>query len=797
MNPTARTSWLAMIYAAAIFTSAFLLFQIQPLVGKHILPWFGGSPAVWTTCLLFFQTVLFAGYAYAHFSNSWLGVRQQAMVHVLFVAAAATVALVHLLPAESWAPSGNIQPIENILLLLGVSVGLPYFVLSATGPLLQAWFARSFPGQIPYRLYALSNFGSLLALVSYPFYFEPKYSLPLQSRIWAAGFVVYGLLCGLAAWRLWAAATPMPSSGRRPNPRRAGHQKRGLRSAFPNRDDDKLSAAKNRVSEIPLHSAGIKTPALAKPGWLQGFLWLLWPMFGSVMLLATTNLVTADIAVMPFLWIIPLALYLLTFIIAFDRPYWYHRAPIAALVLVSIYAAALVHHEGVGSAKLYELGTPGLIYSIFAGPESPQYQISSLAFLAVNILTLFAICMMCHGELVRQRPDPNYLTAYYLFIAAGGALGGVFVTLVAPRIFNNYYEWQLCLILACLLAIGFLLRAIVDLAFGEDDQPRQITHYVLLGIVVLGVFLPSAIMLLDLTEFLRPPSAAVLFRSRNFFGTLAVLERHQDDPLKHNYYLRHGSITHGAQYTHPLRRQEPITYYARTSGVARVIDFYRRQVQESHMRLGVVGLGTGTLAAFADGGDAVVFYEINPDVVQIAENGRWFTYLADCRQRGAHYEIRLGDARLTLRREIAENRPQQYHVLVLDAFSSDAIPVHLLTVEAFELYLAHLSGPLDNSDKVHSDDEANLHGAIAVHISNRYLDLSSVVFAVAQRYGLHAFRIENGDDSKNLTYSADWVILSRNQQLAEELRHFTSPPSPDAVSILWTDTHSSLFDVLK
>jgi len=797
MNPPTRTSWLAINYAVAIFTSAFLLFQVQPLAGKYILPWFGGSPAVWTTCLLFFQTVLFAGYAYAHFSNSWYPARQQALIHLTFVAAAAVVALVHLLPDATWEPRGNVKPIESILVLLSVSVGLPYFVLSATGPLLQAWFARSFPDRIPYRLYALSNFGSLLALISYPFFFEPTFSLPIQARIWSVGFVISGTLCSYAAWHLWSTKELMPASPCTPPARQDNRPLHGPRSPLSNREHHRTSNPRKQLSETIRFTDEKKTSAPVPPRWFQRLLWLAWPMFGSVMLLATTNLVTTDIAVMPYLWIIPLAIYLLTFIIAFDRPRWYRRAPLAALVLVSIYAAALVHHEGVGSANLYELGTPGLFYSLFAGPESPQYQISSLTFLAVNFLTLFAICMMCHGELVQQRPDPRYLTTFYLLIAGGGALGGVFVTFVAPHVFDTYYEWQLCLIIASLLAIGFLLRSVVDLAFGEDNQPRRFTHYALLGVVVLGVFLPAAVMLLDLADFLRPPTVAVQLRSRNFFGTLAVLERHRDDPLKHNFFLRHGSITHGAQFTHPTRRHEPITYYARNSGVARAIDFYRRQLQDSHMRLGVVGLGTGTLAAFADGGDAVVFYEINPAVVEIAESGQWFTYLSDCRQRGAHCEIRLGDARLTLRRELEQNQPQQYHVLVLDAFSSDAIPVHLLTVEAFELYLAHLSGAQDGVHGSEPTEAANLHGAIAVHISNRYLDLSPVVLAIAQRYGLHVNRIESGDESKNLTYSADWVILSRNDQLAEELKHFATPMASDVPPILWTDAHSSLFDVLK
>ncbi len=783
MLTSSRASWLPVNYAAATFVSAFLLFQIQPLVTKHILPWFGGSPAVWTTSLLFFQSLLFAGYAYAHFNHRRLRPRKQALVHVALVAAAAAFALLHLLPDERWEPRGQVEPVGRILIVLALSVGLPYFVLAGTAPLLQAWFVRAFPGRVPYRLYALSNVGSLLALVSYPFFFEPMFDVPRQARIWSAGFLLFASLIGYSAWRLWTKREAEASADRKPVP--------------PKR---------------------MPTPAAAgsSPSWLQRLLWLAWPAFGSVVLLATTNHITTDIAAMPFLWVVPLALYLLTFIIAFDRPRWYRRTLVAVFVLLAIYGTVLVHSEGVGSADLYKAGTPGLVYSHFAGPaeESPTFYISVLGFLVVNLAAMFAICMLCHGELVRQRPDPRYLTSFYLMIALGGALGGAFVTLAAPQLFSTYYEWQLSLIIACVFAIGFLLRALVDFAFGDDDEPPRLSRYAQLGAVVLAVFLPSAVMLLDLSEFLQPPTAKVQLRTRNFFGTLAVLERHRDKPLRHDFFLKHGTITHGAQFTHASRRREPTTYYARTSGVARTIDFYRRELKPNRTKLGVVGLGTGTLAAFADGGDSITFYEINPAVVEIAEGGRWFTFLADCRQRGAQCEIRLGDARLTLRRELASaspprrgeglgeghapNRGQQYHVLALDAFSGDSIPVHLLTVDAFELYLSHLAAPgALPSGEVAAATGSIESGAIAVHISNRYVDLSPIIRSVAKHFGLHALHIENEDDPKQGTYSADWMILTRNQALADELTHFAVVPDPAAPTILWTDTRSSLFDILK
>ena len=774
MPTSSRDRWLAINYAATIFVSAFLLFQIQPLITKYILPWFGGSPAVWTTCLLFFQSLLFAGYAYAHLLHGRFEPRRQAVVHIAVLAVAA-VMLVMLLPGEQWQPRSYRDPVRQILVILAVSVGLPYFVLSATGPLLQAWFARSFPGRVPYRLYALSNLGSLLALLSYPFFFEGAFTLPQQAMLWSAGFVAFALLCGYAAWRLRNNDRVSPMSGR---------------------------VTSRRESESPRDAATVP------PRWYQRLLWLICPAFASVVLLATTNHVSADIAAMPFIWVVPLALYLLTFIIAFDRPGWYRRAPIAAFMLVAIYVIAFVHNLGVGSKDWEDLrntGTTGLVISFFIDP-STEFHITTPQFLAINFVGMFAICMLCHGELVRQRPDPRYLTSFYLMIAAGGALGGIFVTLIAPQIFDTYFEWELSLVIACLLGIGFILRALVDFAFADvTETSRRPLQYALLAMLVLVVFLPSSVMLLDLSEFLQSYTADAKFRTRTFFGTLAILDRDADNPLTRHHVLRHGAITHGAQFTHPTRRHRPITYYGPASGIARTIDYYRRQLESDRMKLGVVGLGTGSLAGFADGGDSVVFYEIDPTVIEITESGRWFTYVQDCRTRGAECEIRLGDARLTLRRELESASPpnlgegagEGFHVLVLDAFSGDSIPVHLLTVEAFELYLAHLYAPREPAPgEPASAGGSGQHGAIAVHISNRYLNLEPLVRGIAQHFGLHARYIESDRDDRQIIYSADWMILTRNAALADELAHFVTEPDTAAPAILWTDDRSSLFDAL-
>jgi hypothetical protein len=515
-------------------------------------------------------------------------------------------------------------------------------------------------------------------------------------------------------------------------------------------------------------------------------------MFASIVLMATTNHVSTDIAVMPFLWIVPLALYLLTFIIAFDRPGWYFRMPFAVLMLVSLYLTALVHSLGTGERDVFDAGTPGsLLASIMFvfNPtlESPQFHINTMAFLAVNFVTMFFICMLCHAELFRQRPDPKYLTSYYLMISLGGALGGVFVTFVAPQLFETYYEWELSLFIACALAIGFLLHGIIEVIFRDDDErSRRPWHYALLGALVLAIFLPSAVILLDLVDFLQPPGKDAKYRLRDFYGTLAVFEREENDPQFHNFVVKHGTITHGIQFTQESRRREPLSYYAPNSGVGRTIEFYRAKLGDKPMRIGVVGLGAGTMAAYADPGDHVIFYEINDDVRQLTESGRWFTYLKDCRARGAKCDVRLGDARLTLRRELENQQPQNYHVIVLDAFSGDSVPAHLLTVEAFELYLAQLA-------KAGTGDEG---GAVLVHISNRYLNLAPLVFGIAEHLGCGAVHISNQDDDKNKIYRSDWIVVTRNNALIQQLAQYAT----DVVrhpTVLWTDTHSSLFDLLK
>jgi hypothetical protein len=766
--PSPRDRWLAIIYAAAIFVSAFLLFQIQPLISKRILPWFGGSPAVWTTCLLFFQTVLFAGYAYAHWSNSRLGSRQQALVHAALIIAA--LILMRALPSDRWEPTGTERPIPQILLILSMSIGLPYFVLSATGPLLQAWFARTFPGRVPYRLYALSNIGSLLALASYPFFFEPTFNLPSQSQLWTCGYIIYAGLCAYIAWRISSVGQAVPDNSRQ----RQAH------------------ADLQRAPHAALYA-----------------FWLILAAFASLVLIATTNHISTDIAVMPLLWVVPLAVYLLTFIIAFDRPAWYRRVPIALLAIVSIYATAAAHHFGMGFSFFYDLGTIGLVASCFGDPNGPPptIHITTAHFLIANFTALFAICLLCHGEIVRTRPAPRYLTSFYLMISAGGAIGGIFATIIAPLLFTSYFEWDTALFIACLVSLAIVTWACATrLARNRSQKAKQLRHSLrrvtLPGIVLLALVPLSLLILIDVSELLDPGLKNVRWSARNFFGTLAIRESDPDEENWTRYDLFHGTTRHGSQYTSKSRNREPTTYFSHQSGVGRAIDYFHKHLPPGQLRLGVVGLGAGTLAAYPDAGDSITFYEINPAVIKLAEGGDWFTYLRDCRARGAHCDIRLGDARLTLQRELASGSPPRsgeglgegqlrYHILVLDAFSGDSVPVHLLTVEAFKIYLECLA-PATNIDGKPAES-----GAIAVHISNRFLDLEPVVRAAAFRFNLLPLAFYTKDDPAHDINGARWIILTHNAAMAAKLRDIATPVVIRGKPVLWTDDRSSLFEILR
>ncbi len=752
-------------FAFTIFLGAFLLFAVQPLLGKYILPWFGGSPGVWTTCMLFFQTLLLGGYLYAHLSATKLAPRRQVGVHLALIALA--LALLPIIPGEHWRPHGDESPVWRILLLLTASIGVPYFVLSATGPLMQHWFNHAQPGRSPYRLYALSNAGSLLALLGFPFVFERAFSRQDSATYWSFGLAAFALSCGWSAWHVWRSAPAIA----------------------PTRSETSTTTAPG-------------APAEPRASPLDRLLWFSLACVASVLLLATTNKLSQDIAVVPFLWVLPLSLYLLTFILCFDHPRWYSRGLFAGL---------------------FALGALVDIHLLFAGHNAklPEQVIGYAG-------TLFAGCMLCHGELFRLRPAARQLTSFYLHIAAGGAVGGFLVAVVAPLAFDRYLELHLGLWLITYFVgvLAFRHRS-RELAFGtgagafaalfvlpllgtlseNSDEPwhefvEQFKH--LVGenwtfIVFLAVaFLLGAIgrrgwvrewelrvgnflMLFSigigmlLIAQVRGDSRDAVVTTRDFYGVLKIFEHNPDEPDLHYHTLVHGVTSHGLQFADMPQAMWATTYYSEESGVGLAIG--QLPPQRPH-HLGVVGLGTGTLATYGRAGDRVRIYEIDPAVERLARTH--FTYLS---RSAAQVEVILGDARLSMERELERGESQQFDVLALDAFSSDAIPVHLLTKEAFEIYLRQLKPG----------------GVLAIHTSNRYLDLQPVVEKLAQHFGLAAVTIGHSPPDKSWwVFRSTWVLLSTDPTALESDAMLATAEEPSAREVpLWTDDHASVFEILK
>ncbi|MGE5611379.1 MAG: spermidine synthase [Bacillota bacterium] len=685
-------------FAISIFTGAFLLFSVQPLIGKYILPWFGGSTGVWTVCMLFFQAILLGGYIYAHLSIRWLQPRAQAILHATLLLAA--IALLPITPSESWKPQGGGNPTGQILLLLAASIGLPYFVLSATAPLLQAWFSRLNPTRSPYRLYALSNAASLLALLSYPFVVEPATSRIAQARLWSGGFVCFAAMFAACALLLV-----------RRNPK-----------ALPSAQSTSPAARDPRASA-------------------RWILWILLPASACALLLAATNKICQDVAVVPFLWVIPLALYLLTFIIPFENLRWYSR-PIWILILMT---AELV-----------------LLWQVFQDARSIVLRFTLFS------TVLLAGCMICHGELARLKPAPVHLTFYYLCIALGGVLGGMSVALLAPLVFDGFYEVYAATALCCasLLAVMFL-----DPQLQLFKGKGRLSLYALVPVCIL-------LSLLWFSESVNTPSNANLIaRHRNFYGVITVYDENPYDPANRVRGMRHGVITHGVQLTDPELRRHPSSYYGVSSGVARVL---RAVHPDQPRRIGVIGLGVGTMAAFGKAGDYVKFYELDRDVEQLARN--YFWYLTDS---AATIDFAFGDGRLSLERE----QPQNFDVLVIDAFSGDAIPVHLLTRQALDVYLRHIKPD----------------GALVFHISNKYFNLEPVLSRLAKDAGLHTAMLNplgqlrvRDDYPRQGDLPSYWALLTRSQSLVEspDIKSHAAPLQGVDGLRMWTDDYTSLLPIL-
>ena len=682
-----------MHYAGTIFLSAFLLFLVQPLIARLILPWFGGSAAVWTTCMLFFQCVLLAGYAYAHATTARLAPRTQAALHTVLLAAA--LLTLPILPDPAWKPDGDSEPISRILLLLGVTVGLPYLLVSATSPLVQAWFSRARPGANPYRLFAVSNLASILALIGYPLVVEPNLTNSQQVGAWSWMFAGFALLCASLAWR---SAAVRPAS----NPLTSG-----------------LAAEAEADSEAGgEHGAGV-----LRPGRSDVTLWLSLSATGSVMLLAVTNHITQNVAAMPMLWLAPLTLYLLSFILCFEgrslyRPKWWWT-----VVLVWV---------------------AGMTWLLI----DPDHQFDLYLQLGMFLSGLFVVCMFCHGELYRARPASRHLTAFYLWVSVGGAIGGLFVAVVAPLAFNAYYELGIGLIACSFLA------AVVFRGLGRVPLVASL-------IVMMGITSAVTYDGFKFQDFVR-------VSERNFYGVLRVKEYGIPEEPGHLRRLMHGMILHGEQYMTGDARRAVTTYYSATSGIGRAIT--ARQAQP--MRVGVIGLGVGTLAAYGRKGDVYRFYDINQAVIEIAK--RDFTYLGDSEAR---IELALGDARLSMEAE----SPHGFDVLAVDAFSGDSIPVHLITKEALQVYFRHMAPG----------------GIIAFHVSNRFLELAPVVAGLAKDAGASAVSIyEPGDEAKS---QSTWVLVSRDvAALATPVIKEASVPVEERTDwSLWTDDYNNLLQVLK
>ena len=678
-------------YAVTIFVSAFLNFQIQPIVAKYLLPWFGGSAAVWTTCLLFFQVMLLVGYLYAHVLGKHFG-RVHIWVHLGLLAT--TLLFLPVRPDRTgWPALADGSPTSSILLLLTVSIGLPYLALSSTGPLLQSWFGRSYPQRSPYRLYALSNAGSLLALVSYPLLIEPHVTRGRQVVVWSVGYSLFVAGSAFCAFKFM-------------------------------RWDRVRGAAGAACPAAPVDSA--------RPTATQVLSWLGLAASASALLMAMTHQISQDVGAIPFLWVLPLAIYLLTLILCFQNERLYDRRLFGPLLVVALAIAIYTLREGTG-LKL-----------------KAQIQ---------NDLAVLWICgMVCHGEMVRKRPAPEHLTLFYLIVAAGGAVGGAGVAVVAPALFNGFWEYHIA------LAACFVLPALCAFEDRLRSEGRWFAWIAGGAIVLIACATLSA-----LASDVRETQAHDVARSRSFYGVLRV-NRATDPPLGDSLTLFNGRIKHGIQFLSDASRSLPTTYYGPDTGVGLAI---RNQARRAGgpLRVGTVGLGIGTIAVYGRPGDVFRFYEIDPGVAQFARAP--FTYLSQSR---ATVEVVLGDARLRMEEEAAHAGSERYDVLAVDAFSGDAIPTHLLTAECAELY-ERLLRP---------------EGVLLFHITNRYVDLKPVVTALARHLGRGIEFVATNADARTGSAQSVWAVLARKDRSPGP-----AMPSPAEAGVLWTDEYASLFPLLK
>jgi hypothetical protein len=680
-----------LLFATTVFLSAFLLFQIQPIVAKMILPWFGGSSSVWSVCIVFFQTALLAGYAYVHVLHKNLQPHRQALLHGVLLLI--SLALLPVAANPAWKAAAVDTPTLAVIGVLAGAVGVPYVLLSTTGPLMQAWYARTVGaglGAQPYRLYALSNLASMLALLSYPVLVEPAMAVGHQALLWSAGYALFALTCGATALFVWRHL--------------AGHR--------------------TPAADVAVHSGAAAEPSPRVP-WRECALWIALAATPSLLLLALTRHLTQDVAPIPFLWVLPLALYLLSFILVFDAPRYYVRGLFMGALPLALGAVDLVLDGGIDI----------------------ELQVVLLC------TALFVFCMLCHGELVRRKPPVAQLTLFYLMMSVGGALGGLFVGLVAPVVFTAYFELPLGLWLCAALVVGVTWREL-----------RPLWR----GVLLVLLLAYGARLGITSVDYVR----GYLSVERNFYGQLRVAEQSDDDlgPMR---VMRHGRIAHGEQALNEPYRRQPTAYYCERSGIGRAI---RALPTDRPHHIGVLGTGVGTLVAYGRAQDRYRLYEINEQVIALAE--RDFTYLKDTPAAFTHV---LGDGRLMMEAE----SPQAFDVLAMDAFSGDSVPAHLLTIEAMRSYIRHLRPD----------------GMLALHITNKYLNMRPVVAAAAAELGWVArlFEVPAGLGDP-LCRRSTWVVLMRPEQAASMASALATHSELLAATPgfrLWTDSYYNLLGILK
>jgi hypothetical protein len=673
-----------LLYAAVTFLSAFLLFLLEPMAARQLLPLFGGSAMVWTTCLVFFQCALLAGYLYSHLSISFLGAGTQTSAHIALLTTGLLSLAIHIHPG---AASASWHPAVTILWVLSATIGLPFLSLAATTPLLQAWYAHDYGAKTsPWQLFALSNTGSLLALLLYPTLVEPNLALHTQVVAWRFGYFLFGVLCGTLALRTLA-----------------------LR---------RTAKVTSKAVSLPISRISLA-------------LWVLLPACGSMLLCAVTNHLGENIAAIPLLWVVPLAAYLLSFVVAFASPRAWPR-------FISV--------------RMLALTLAVFAYLLFTSRSSLPLALS----IPVYILAMFFGCLFCHGELYRLRPSAAELTNFYLLIAFGSAIGAMFIGVAAPNLFHSNYD----------LAITIIVLAVTALIATRE---AGVTAMLVWSAAAIGLVYIGFISAHNLSQ-------DSLVQLRSFYGSLRVTETHLPPEAETTRTLYHGHIQHGTQMFGNGLRTQPSSYYGHNSGLGLALDLC---CEGRSKRIGVVGLGTGTIAAYGEPGDEITFYEIDPLVERLAR--ALFTYLHDSR---AIVHVILGDARLSLAREAtSSSSTPRYDVLVLDAFSGDAIPLHLLTAEAIALYQSRLAPK----------------GVLLFHISSQYLDLAPELALQAGNAGMHALMVHSEADEAKGLFASDWVLLSadaalpRNPDIANAGKSLPSMPGLR----LWTDDYSSLLPLLK